>query len=181
MAICFTATSWAAESAPVVDDFSSAGATSRGVPRFFITDTSAGGQTTQAPTVAEGVLTVKGEISPARGQPGWASAALPLAPQGQPFDASDFEGIRLRVRINKGNLSVSANSAEVTNFDFHAAIISPASGGDFQDVKIPFDSMKRAWSEQTPLNPATLTGISLVAYDVRPAEFEYEVDEVGFY
>ena len=67
VAITFAATGWAADTRPTVDDFSNAEATSHGVPRFFITDTSAGGQSTQAPTVAElgrgviaGVLEVPG-------------------------------------------------------------------------------------------------------------------------
>jgi hypothetical protein len=71
------------------------------------------------------VLNAKAKIVPPRGQPGWASEVLLLDPQGLPVDASQYEGIRLRVRIHKGALSVSANSTEVTNYDYHAAVAHP--------------------------------------------------------
>ena len=118
---------------------------------------------------------------PARGQPGWASTVLLLDPQGLPQDASAFKGIRLLVRVNKGNLSISANSSKITNFDYHAAPIIRQSDGEFHEVKIPFDKMKRAWSEQTPLNPKTLTGLSLVAVDLQKGSFDFEISELSFY
>ena len=129
----------------------------------------------------EGVLSAKGEIVPPRGQPGWASAVLLLDPQGLPQDASAFEGIRLLVRVNKGNLSVSANSSEITNFDFHAALVTRQSDDEFHEVKIPFSQMKRAWSEQTPLNTKTLTSLSLVAFGMQKGNFDFEIDEISFY
>ena len=97
------------------------------------------------------------------------------------MDASEFEGIRLKIRINKCNLSVSANSAQIENFDFHAATVSRQHDDGFHEVRIPFSSMKRAWSEQTPLDTATLASVSLVAYDLKPGAFDFEVEEVGFY
>ena len=171
----------ARSAAPQVDDFSDPDVTSLGFPRIYITDASAGGQTSLQHRIADGVFAASGDIAPPRGQPGWASTALLLHPEGQAMDASAFEGIRLRVRINAGNLSVSANSTEVTNFDFHAAAVRRQTGDDFHEVKIPFSSMKRAWSEQTKLDPATLASISLVAFDVQQGAFDYEIDEVGFY
>lgn len=164
-----------------VDDFNDAAVNSLGFPRFFVTDSSVGGTTSMAHTVENGVFAARGTITPPRGQPGWASTALILEEEGQAMDASAYEGIRLRIRIRAGNLNVSANSTEVTNFDFHAAPVKRRSGEDFHEVRIPFSSMKRAWSEQTPLNPATLASISLVAYALKPGEFDFEVDEVGFY
>ena len=80
-------------------------------------------ETTQH-SVEAGVLSARGQISPPRGQPGWASTVLLLDPQGLPRDASAYEGIRLLIRVNKGNLSVSANSSEITNYDFHAAVVT---------------------------------------------------------
>ena len=77
--------------------------------------------------------------------------------------------------------SITANSTEVTNFDYHGALVTHRRGEDFQEVRIPFSSMKRTWSEQTPLNPATLASISIVAFDMQPGAFNYEIDEVGFY
>lgn len=165
----------------VVDDFSNAEVNSMGVARQFLSDSMAGGGTTMSPKVADGILTVSGEIAPPRGQPGWASSVLILDSQGLPQDASAFEGIRLLVKINKGMISVSANSTEVTNFDYHAAPILVKSDGQFHEVEIPFDTMKRAWSEQTSLNTRTIASLSIVAFDVQNGSYDFELEEVGFY
>ena len=167
--------------APTVDDFSDPNKNSLGIDRQFIDDTAAGGKTKTQHSVEGGVLSARGDILPPRGQPGWASAVLLLDPQGLPQDASAYEGIRLIVRVNKGNLSISANSSEIANFDYHAALVTRQSNGEFHEVKIPFAQMKRAWSEQTPLNTKTLTSLSLVAFDAQKGSFDFEVDEVSFY
>jgi len=106
---------------------------------------------------------------------------LLLETQGQPQDASAYEGIRLLVRVNKGNLSITANSSEITNFDYHAAPVTRQSDGEFHEVMIPFTEMKRAWSEQTKLNTKTLTSLSIVAFDIQQGSFDFEIDEVSFY
>ena len=164
-----------------VDDFSDPDINSLGIVRQFVDDTAAGGQTTTQHSVNGGILSASGEILPPRGQPGWASALLLLDPQGLPRDASAYEGIRLLVRVNKGNLSISANSSEITNFDFHAAQVTRQSDNQFHEVRIPFSQMKRAWSEQTPLNTKTLTSLSLVAFDIQKGTFDFEIDEISFY
>ena len=164
-----------------VDDFSDPKRNSIGIDRLFLDDTTAGGKTSTEYRVEDGVLFAKGDIQPPRGQPGWASAVLLLDPQGLPVDASQYEGIRLRVRIHKGTLSISANSTEITNYDYHAAVITRQTDGEFHEVRIPFSSMKRAWSEQTPLNTKTIASISLVSFELQKASFDFEVDEVSFY
>lgn len=171
----------AAGMSSLVDDFSNADVNSLGVERQFLNDTMTGGSTSMSPTVSGGVLSVSGEIAPPRGQPGWASSVLVLDPMGLPKDLSAFEGIRLLVKVNKGNLSVSANSTDVTNFDYHAAPVMAKPDGEFHEVKIPFKSMKRAWSEQTALNRKTIASLSIVAFDVQKAAYDFELDEVSFY
>lgn len=166
---------------PLVDDFSDAENNSLGIQRMFIDDKTAGGGTTTETRVADGVLSVRGEISPARGQPGWSSSVLLLDPQGLPRDLSNFEGIRLRLKITAGMISVSANSPEVTNFDYHAAMVTVKADGGFHEVKVPFDSMKRAWSEQTPLDTRSIASLSIVAFGVQKGAYDFELDEVGFY
>jgi hypothetical protein len=73
------------------------------------------------------------------------------------------------------------SSAEITNFDFHTSAPIARKPGDFQEVRIPFAAMKRAWSEQTPLDLKAITSVNLVASGMAPGEFAYEVDEIGFY
>jgi hypothetical protein len=165
----------------MIDDFEDPTNNSFGIPRQFFNDTVSGGKTTTELEVAKGVMNLKGKIAPARGQPGWASSVLLLNPQGQPLDASEYKGIRLLVKVNSGNISISANSIEVTNFDYHTAQVVVAPDGKFHDVKIPFNSMKRAWSEQTTLNTKTINGVSIVAFDLQKANFDFAVDEVSFY
>ncbi len=169
-----------AADAALVDDFSDANRTSRGFDRIVLTDSSTGGQTTFTSSVSDGALSAEGEIAPPRGQPGWASMVLLLASDGSPVDLSQYEGIRLRVQVTKGMLSVSANSSEITNFDYHAAMV-PGTPKGVEEIRIPFKDMKRAWSEQTALNPATIASISLVAVDFQKARFAYQIDEIGFY
>jgi hypothetical protein len=104
-----------------------------------------------------------------------------LNAKGLPQDASRFEGVRLLIKVDNGSISVSANSAEVTNFDYHAAMVTVQSDGKFHEVKVPFISMKRAWSEQTQLNSETISSLSIVASGIQKTLVDFEVDEVGFY
>ncbi|UUA71190.1 CIA30 family protein [Cellvibrio sp. QJXJ] len=166
---------------PLIDDFSDASNNNLGIPRQFLNDTLAGGNTTTAQAVVQGIINAKGEIIPPRGQPGWASMILPLDSQSLPKDASAFEGVRLLIKINSGSMSISANSTEITNFDYHAAPITVMADGKFHEVKIPFAAMKRAWSEQTPLNTKTINSLSIVAFGLQKSAFDFAVDEVSFY
>ncbi|ANM32318.1 hypothetical protein ABI59_17040 [Acidobacteria bacterium Mor1] len=166
---------------PLVDDFSDPARNSLEIQRMFLDDTSAGGKTRVEHRVQAGVLSVSGEIEPPRGQPGWSSTVLLLDPKGQPRDASAYQGIRLRIRISQGNVSISANSSKVANFDYHAATVTVPGDGKFHEVKIPFSSMQRMWSEKTSLDARTIASISLVAFGVRKGPFDFEVDELSFY
>ena len=75
---------------------------------------------------------------------------------------------------------MQAGSSEIDNYDFHTSAIR-ATAGDFQEVRIPFKDLKRAWSEQVPLNLATLTSVNIVVFSVAKGAFAFELDEVGFY
>jgi len=181
MLLAISSVSFGANLSPVVDDFNDAINNSIGIQRQFLNDSIAGGGTTTEQSVSEGFISLKGEIIPPRGQPGWASTVLLLNPQNLPQDASAFDGIRLLVKINSGNITISANSTEITNFDYHAAPVTVISDGKFHEVKIPFALMKRAWSEQTSLNTKTISSLSIVAFSLQKGSFDFEVDEVSFY
>lgn len=180
-ALAFSAGAVSVPLTALVDDFSDPSANSQGMPRQFFNDSMAGGNTTSTADIDTGVMRFSGEIVPPRGQPGWASSVQPLGPQATPQDASEFEGVKLLIKVHRGNLSVSANSTEVTNFDFHAAPVAVTADGQFHEVKIPFTAMKRAWSEQTPLDTSTLNSLSLVAYGVQKTSFDFEVKQISFY
>ena len=170
----------AGEVPETLDDFSHDQLNKLGYPRMVMDDTATGGKSTSTQTINNGVLRSEGNLVPPRGQPAWVSLIELLSPDGSPADISQYEGVRLKIHIEKGMLSLSVNSTDVVNFDYHAAMIE-AGGKGMTEVKIPFKNMRRAWSEQTKLNTKAVASLSLVAVGLQPGSFAYEVEEIGFY
>ncbi len=166
--------------AAVVDDFSQPDQTTRGAPRLLITDKDAGSQSQASQRCEHGVLLVEGNLVPGRGAPAFVSIPLLLTPDARPQDLSTSTGVRLKVKLTQGLLLVQVATADVTNFDFHGAPVA-AQRGEFVEVRVPFKDLKRAWSEQTALNPQAVTSVNLVVFGMAPGPFAYEVDEVAFY
>lgn len=172
----------ASASAPkLLDDYSDAKRNQNGLERLLIDDKTAGSQSRATMKCENGVLSVSGELIPGRGAPAFISVASVLAPEGKPQDMTGYEGVRLRVKVLKGGLSVQVATSVITNYDFHASAPIAGQGGDFQEVRIPFKTMRRAWSEQTALDLKTVTSVNLVAFALARDTFAYEVDEIGFY
>jgi hypothetical protein len=165
----------------LLDDCSDAGRNNRGVERLLIDDKGAGSQSRATMRCEAGVLSVSGELAPGRGAPAFISVALPLAPEGKPQDVSGYEGLWLRVKAIKGPLSIQVATATITNFDYHTSAPLPGKGSEFQEVRLPFKDLKRAWSEQTPLDLERVTSVNLVSFGMARNTFAYEVDEIGFY
>lgn len=164
-----------------IDGFSETEKTSLGFPRIYMNDTMAGGQTIATHTLENGILVIEGKITPPRGQLGWLSTVLPVANEGEVKDFSEYKGLVIRVKLKQGNLSISANSADIQNFDFHASQVVVPLDNKFHNITIPFESMKRAWSEQTPLNEKTINSISIVAYSLQPELVNFAIDSVSLY
>jgi hypothetical protein len=164
----------------LVDDFSNAAQTARGAGRLLFTDKDVGSHSKATQRCENGVLVVEGELVPGRGAPAFISIPLLLTPDAQPQDVSAYTGVRLKVKLGQGILSVQVASSDVTNFDYHSA---PVVGkrGEYMEVRLPFKELKRGWSEQIPLNTKTVTGVNLVAFGMAPGAFAFEVDEIGFY
>jgi len=171
-----------AEKAPaLLDDFSNASRTSSGAERFVVDDKAMGSQSHATQKCENGILVVQGELVPGRGVPAFISVPLLLASDAKPQDLNGYEGVRLRVKIIKGLITVQVSSSEIQNFDYHTS--SPVAGkrGEFVEVRVPFKEMKRGWSEQTALNLKLVTSVNLVAFGMAKDAFAYEVDEIGFY
>jgi hypothetical protein len=164
----------------LLDDFSDLKRNKSGIERLLIDDKAAGSQSQATQKCESGVLTVKGELVPGRGVPAFISLVSLLSSDGKPNDLTGYEGVRLRVKVTKGILSVQVSSSEIQNFDYHSAPIS-GKRGEFQEVRIPFKTMKRAWSEQTVLNLKSITSVNLVSFGMAKDAFAYELDELGFY
>jgi hypothetical protein len=171
----------AATTPSVLDDFSDPTRNNHGAERMIIDDKVAGSQSHATQKCEAGVIMVKGELVPGRGVPAFISLPLLLSTDAKPHDLSAYEGVRIRVKPTKGILSVQVSSTEITNFDYHSSPPITGKRGEFTEVRIPFKEMKRAWSEQTPLNVKSVTSINLVSFGLAKDSFAYEVDEIGFY
>ncbi|MEO6003248.1 MAG: CIA30 family protein [Opitutus sp.] len=169
----------AAPATLLIDDFSEV--KRNGTDRPLFNDKDVGSHSEATQSCEKGVLVVKGELVPGRGVPAFISVPLLLAADMKPQDMSPYEGVRLRVKVNKGILSVQVASADVTNFDYHTGGPVATPGGGFQEVRLPFKAMKRGWSEQTALNLKSITSVNLVAFGMAKDAFSFEVDEIGFY
>jgi hypothetical protein len=104
-----------------------------------------------------------------------------LSADGKPKDLSGYEGVRVRVKVTKGALYVQVASSEVDNFDYHTSAAIAGKRGEFQEVRIAFKDLKRAWSKQTVLNLKSITSVNLVSFGMAKDAFAYEVDEISFY
>jgi len=171
----------AAAAPMLLDDYSDPTRNKNGVERLLIDDKAAGSKSQATQKCENGVLTVKGDLVPGRGVPAFVSEVSLLSADGQPKDLTGCQGVRLRVKVTKGILCVQVACSDITNFDFHTGAPIAGKRGEFQEVRIPFKEMKRAWSEQTPLNLKSITSVNLVSFGVARDAFAYEVDEIGFY
>ncbi|MDT0594966.1 CIA30 family protein [Glaciecola petra] len=170
-----------AKPAALIDNFSNSINNNFGYPRQFINDTVVGGNTQAQQEVSNGKIHLSGEVVPPRGQPGWASTVLLLSGEAQSIDASHYQGLRIRIKINTGSVSISVNSNDVKNFDYHATVINAATDGKYHEITIPFNSLQRMWSEQTQLNTKALNSLSIVAFGLKKTAFDFEIDEISFY
>lgn len=176
----FAGTALAADTPALIDDCSNPTQTSRGTGRLVVDDKNVGSQSHATQRCENGVLLVQGELKPGRGTPAFISVPLLLTTDAKPVDVGAYSGVRLRVKIVQGPLSVQVSSADVDNFDYHTA---PVAGkrGEFVEVRVPFADMKRAWSAPTALNLKLVTSVNLVSFAMAPIAFAYEVDEIAFY
>jgi len=168
--------------APVLlDDYSDPMRNKNGVERLLLDDKAIGSKSQATRKCEKGVLKVDGELVPGRGVPAFISLASPLSVDGKPHDLTRYGGIRLRVKVIKGTLYVQVSSSEIQNFDYHGSAPIAGKRGEFQEVRIPFKDLKRAWSEQIVLNLKSITSVNLVSFGMAKDAFAYEVDEIGFY
>ena len=165
----------------LLDDCSDPKRNKNGAERLLIDDKGVGSSSHATQKCEKGVLTVQGDLVPGRGVPAFISEVSLLSTNGQPGDLSGYSGVRLRVKVLKGILSVQVGSSDITNFDYHTSAPVTGKRGEFQEVRVPFKDMKRAWSEQTALNLKSITSVNLVSFGMARDTFAYEVSEIGFY
>jgi hypothetical protein len=171
----------AAATPALLDDFADSEHTHTGARRLLIDDKAMGSQSHATQKCGNGVLVVQGELVPGRGLPAFISVPLLVSAESTPQDLSGYQGVRIRVKVVKGILTVQVATSDIQNFDYHTS--GPVAGkrGEFSEVRLPFKDMKRGWSEQIPLNLKSITSVNLVAFGMAKDAFAYEVDEIGFY
>src|SRR5262249_1128173 len=174
-------TAQAAAAPLLLDDYSDPKLNKNGVARLLIDDKAAGSSSKATQKCENGVLSVKGDLVPGRGVPGFISQVSLLCADGKSKDLSGYQGVRLRVKVTKGILCVQVGSSEITNYDYHTSAPIAGKRGEFQEIRIPFKDLKRGWSEQTALNLKSITSVNLVSFGLAKDSFAYEVAELGFY
>ncbi len=173
---------WAASPPPLLlEDYTDTKTNRLGVERLVVDDRGAGSRSTATTQYTNGVVSVRGELVPGRGVPGFISVVSLLRPEGKPQDLSGFTGVRLKVKVLKGILCVQVASTEIQNFDYHTSAPLAGTQGEFREVRVPFRELKRAWSPPSALNLKTITSLNLVSFGMTKDTFSYQVDELGFY
>lgn len=165
----------------LIDNFSDTTNNNYGFPRQFLNDSMMGGKTVAAQEMKDNKIHLSGNIVPARGQLGWSSTVFLLEGQDIGKDLSAYKGIKVRLKLNTGSLSISANSTEITNFDYHSTVLAVPVDGKYHDISVPFDSLKRAWSAQTTLNTASINSISIVAFGLQPSDYDFVIENISLY
>lgn len=165
----------------LLEDYTDAKTNRLGVERLLVDDRGAGSRSTATVQYTNGVASVRGELVPGRGVPGFISLVSLLRPEGKPRDLSGYTGVRLKVKVLKGILCVQVASTEIQNFDYHTSAPLAGTQGEFREVRIPFRDLKRAWSPPSALNLQSITSLNLVSFGMSKDTFSYQVDELGVY
>jgi len=166
----------------IVDDFTSK--TASGFPGSgwrFIADTVMGGKSRGRVdrTTLAGIpaLRMTGDVAAQEGN-GFVLVSLDLTRGGQPFNASDYSGIRLALKGNRESYAVHLRTTACEQpWQFYQAAVE--TNGSWQVVTIPFKAFAPRGLE-TPLDPARLTEISLAGID-RSFHADLSVGRVLFY
>jgi len=164
----------------LLDDFSKADLTSAfGIQWDRNLDADFGGKSTLQHEYRDGALRVWGKLQPAPNAPGLAGFSLDLDKQDTPFEVSAFSGIRLRIKSLSGPLFLKMITASVTNYDYHATLIS--NSADFQELELPFAQFKQFWSTPIAWTGKDVRGVALWVSGFQPADFEFVIDRIEFY
>ncbi len=170
----------AAWSAPLVDDFSRPGlASSIGQDWSVDTDGAWGGSSTATATRSKGTMRVHGALKPAAGRPAMAGISLRFNAEGGPVDISAFAGVRLRIKVTKGQPVLKLMSHHVTNYDYHAYALSASDA--YQQIDIPFAKFGQLWSQPIEWTGTDVTGIAIWAGGIAAADYDFTIDSIEFY
>ena len=166
----------------LIDDFSREnGRSALGTAWSMFTDRVMGGMSTAVSgfDLLEGrrCLRLRGEVS-LDNNGGFVQVALPLLVEGGPFDASAFQGVRLRVLGNGETYHIHLRTPDNTRpWQYYSAKFP--SGGEWRWVDIPFADFQPK-NLRRPLDSSRLLRIALVAID-RKFRADVAVSGLEFY
>lgn len=108
---------------------------------------------------------------------GFVQMAIDLAPRGAVFDASGYQGLRLRVRGNGAGYNVHLRSADMVAVwqSWRAGFVA---GPDWADVTLPFSAFTPHRTDLA-VNPARLRRLGIVAIG-REMAADLAVAQVAF-
>ncbi len=164
----------------LVDDFASGSLTSAlGTAWRVVTDEALGGTSTAEASVSDGALHVEASLRPGPAGIGFVELVLPLDATGAPRDVSDWDGVRVRLRVQRGPLALKLQTEDVGNADHHAVLLEPHE--DVQELTLPFTGFRQLWSAPVPWTGRRVLAVALSSGGVDAAEVAYEVEAIAWY
>ena len=170
------------QSAMLIDDFSSTtGLSALGTKWIDITDQVMGGisemTTVRDDYEGEPALRMRGDVS-LENNGGFIQSRLMLQPGRKLVNASAFKGIRIRVRGNGENYALHLRTSRtILPWQYYSA--SFPTTGQWKTIDVPFSAFKPA-SLGTPLNPAKLRSVALVAIK-KQMQADVALSRIEFY
>jgi hypothetical protein len=147
----------------VLDGLREPGTSELGTRWSAITDAVMGGVSDMTLTVeasaGHSYYRMRGQVRTANNG-GFVQMALPLTRSRGKFDASEFRGLRLRVRGNGERYAVHLRTSDNrAPWDYYTATF--VAGPTWQDVDLPFDDFERA-RDAGPVDSSRLGRVALV-------------------
>ncbi|MCK6445995.1 MAG: CIA30 family protein [Planctomycetes bacterium] len=168
-----------------LDDFDDGDLTSAcGTSWLGAEDSALGGKSNVTISVQDGVLRAEGELRAGFPYGPFAGAALRFdADERRVLDATNFDGLRLRVRGTERSWSFTLNRAAVKDFNVFATELEL--GPEWREVEIPFKTLQQVgFGEPVPWAPDDFTGLELDARapwgSNEVGSFWFELDWIEF-
>lgn len=164
----------------LVDDFSSPTMHPGGASEWNLeSDSSFGGTSSVSAVRTGGTMRVRGALAPGNGRPGIAGVTFQFDSAGAPFDVSAFDGVRLRIRVDKGTPTLKLLSAGIRNYDYHTGFLAVKPG--MNTIDIPFASCRQLFSAQVPWTGLDMLGLAVWDVAMTPERYDFTIDSIELY
>jgi hypothetical protein len=117
---------------------------------------------------------VTGELAPAAG---FAGAWVAFDGKARAVDASDFDGVRLKLR-GAGAVGVAVRGGPMAGYNYAASV---EAGAEWKPIDVPFDSLKPIGQGAPAFDRRSLRWLGVTVGAGRSGPFEFEIDDVHLY